>query len=137
MLVLAALAGAGASALAQGGGKATNAYTLQEPVLGDMNVLHLPSTAPGCDARRSVTVRVTPPLGAILGAVRVRVDGRELARLTGVPRAASATVRIPRTGARLTATGLTLGGQRLRMSRVYADCTRPGPPEPEGGGGAG
>src|SRR3954451_2750125 len=62
LVVLAALAGAGASALAQGGGdKATNAYTLQEPSLGDDPVLHFTLTLPACDPGRSVTVRVTPP----------------------------------------------------------------------------
>jgi hypothetical protein len=83
-------------------------------------------------------VRVTPPLGAILGGVRVRVDGREMARLTGVPRAASATVRVPLTGARVTATAETLGGQRKRVSRVYADCAaRPQQPPDTVGVGEG
>ena len=130
LVVLAALAGAGATAIAQSGGKATNAYTLQEPSLGDATVLHMAATSQVCDGRRSVTVRVTPPLGAILGGVRVRVDGREMARLTGVPRAASATVRVPLSGARVTATAETLGGQRVKVSRVYADCRAPAAPAP-------
>ena len=39
------------------------------------------------------------------------------------------------TGGRLTVTAETLGGQRLRASRVYSDCTRP--PDTGGGGGGG
>ena len=138
LVVLAALAGAGASAIAQGGGdKATNAYTLQEPSLGDDAVLHFVLTRPACDPGRQVTVRVTPPLGAILGGVRVRVDGNEVARLTGIPRAASVSVRVPLAGARVTATAETLGGQRVKITRTYADCTAPEPPEPPDGSGGG
>ena len=134
--VLAGVAAAGATALAAQGGN-TDPYLVAEPNVTSAQVLKLPFSATGCDDTRRATVRVTPPTGAVLGYVRVSVDGHESARLTGVPRAASATVRIPRSGARLTATALTLGGQRLRMSRVYADCTRPPAQEPEGGGGAG
>jgi hypothetical protein len=137
-VVLAGMAGAGATALAQGGSQ--NPYEVEEPTLGAAaGILRLPATAPGCDSRRSVTVRVTPPIGAVLGAVRVRVDGRELARLTGVPRAASATVRMPLSGGRLTATAETLGGQRLKSSRVYAACgdTPAASPPTSGGGGGG
>jgi hypothetical protein len=138
-LVAVAGLGLGATALAAQSGP-TDPYQVPEPNVTSGQVLRMPDGAPGCDASRSVTVRVTPPTGAVLGYVRVVVDGAERARLTGIPRAASATVRVPRTGARVTTTGLTLGGQRLRVSRVYSDCTRPAPPappEPQGGGGAG
>jgi hypothetical protein len=141
LLPLAVLAGLGlgATALASQTGR-TDPYTVAEPNVTAGQLLKLPDSAPGCDDTRSATVRVTPPTGAVLGYVRVVVDGRERARLTGVPRAASATVHIPRTGARLTATASTLGGQRLKSSRVYSDCTRPpepSSPESQGGGGAG
>ena len=50
LVVLAALAGAGASALAQsGGGKATNAYTLQEPTLGEAFHRERPGAAADLD----------------------------------------------------------------------------------------
>jgi hypothetical protein len=118
--------GLGATALAQGG--ADDPYLQAEPDVTESQMFRLPGSAPRCDDARSVTVRITPPVGAVLGSVRVLVDNRQAARLTGVPRAASATVRVPKSGARVTVAAETLGGQRLRSSRVYADCTRP--PEP-------
>ncbi len=124
LAVVAAALGAGATALAQGGG---DPYLQAEPDVSDAKLLRLPSSARGCDDTRSVTVRVTPPTGAVLGSVRVVVDGRQLARLTGVPRAASATVRVPRSGARVTASTETLGGQKQRVSRVYSDCSQAAP----------
>ena len=129
LAVLAAL-GVGATAIAQGG---DNPYDSPEPSVTAAQVLKLPDSAPGCGSIRNATVRINPPTGAILGFVRIVVDGRHAARLTGVPRAASATVRIPQSGARLGVTAETLGGQRLRSSRIYADCTRP--PDTGGGGG--
>ncbi len=129
LAVLAGL-GIGATALAAQGG---NPYDSPEPAVTAAQLLKLPDSAPACDGARSAKVRITPPTGAILGFVRVVVDGREAARLTGVPRAASATVRIPQSGARMTVTAETLGGQRLRASRVYSDCTRP----PDTGGQVG
>ncbi len=136
-LPLAVIAGLGvgatATALAQGGG---NPYDSPEPAVTAAQVLKLPDSAPGCGSVRNATVRVTPPTGAILGFVRIVVDGRQAARLTGVPRAASATVRIPQSGARLSVTSETLGGQRMHSSRVFSDCTRP-PDTGNGLGGAG
>jgi hypothetical protein len=129
--------GVGATAFAQA---QQDPYAMQEPDVTSGQVLRLPNGASGCDATRSATVRVTPPPGAILGLVRIVVDNRQAARLTGIPRAASATVRIPLSGARLTATAETLGGQRLRVTRVYSDCTRPpdtAPQEPPSGTGGG
>jgi hypothetical protein len=131
LLVIAGLGAAGATAIAQGG-NTTDPYAAPEPNVTSTQVLRLPDATSGCDATRSATVRVTPPTGAILGYVRVVVDGRQAARLTGIPRAASATVRVPISGARLTASALTLGGQKLAVSRIYADCTRP--PEPKSPG---
>jgi len=131
LAVLAAL-GVGATALAAQG---DNPYDSPEPPVTSAQVLKLPDSAPGCGSIRDATVRVNPPTGAILGYVRIVVDGRRAARLTGVPRAASATVRIPQSGARLGVTAETLGGQRLSASRIYADCTRP-PDTGSGGGGS-
>ena len=135
-LVLAGGIGVAATALAQGD---ADPYSVPEPAVTAGQLLRLPGSAGGCDATRSVTVRVTPPPGAVLGHVRVAVDNREAARLTGVPRAASARGRVPLSGGRVTASAETLGGQRVRVSRVYADCTRP--PEDTGqsptGGGEG
>ena len=134
-LPLAIIAGlaVGATALAQGGG---NPYDSPEPSVTASQVLKLPDSAPGCGGVRNAKVRVTPPTGAILGFVRIVVDGRQAARLTGVPRAASATVRIPQSGARLSVSSETLGGQRMSSSRVFSDCTRP-PDTGNGLGGAG
>src|SRR5687768_8815278 len=97
-LAVLALLGAGATALAAQG---DDPYDSPEPAVTAAQVLKLPDSAPGCGSVRNATVRVTPPNGAILGFVRIAVDGSQAARLTGVPRAASATVRIPQSGARL------------------------------------
>ena len=134
VLPLAILAGLGVGATALAA-QSDNPYDTPEPAVTAAQLLKLPDSAPGCDATRSAKVRITPPSGAILGFVRIVVDGREAARLTGVPRAASATVRVPRSGGRLTVSAETLGGQRLRASRVYSDCTRP--PDTGGGGEVG
>jgi hypothetical protein len=130
-LPLAVIAGlaVGATALAQGG----DPYDTPEPSVTAAQLIKLPDSAPGCGSVRDATVRITPPAGAILGSVSIVVDGRQAARLTGVPRAASATVRIPQSGARVSVRAETLGGQRLRASRIYSDCTRP--PDTGGGGG--
>ena len=135
-LAAVAVLAAGATALAQGG---TDPYAAQEPEVTAGQVLRLPQSAGGCSDVRAATVRVNPPTGAVLGFVSVVVDGRQSARLTGVPRAASATVRVPLSGARVTVRAETLGGQQLRASRIYSDCTRPPDTPPPGsvGGGEG
>jgi hypothetical protein len=140
-LVVIAGLGVGATAFAAQA-PTQDPYAMQEPDVTSGRVLRLPQSATGCDATRRATVRVLPPPGAILGIVRIVVDNRQAARLTGIPRAASATVRIPLSGARLTATAETLGGQRLHVTRVYSDCTRPpdtqpAPPPSGTGGGEG
>jgi hypothetical protein len=129
LAILAGL-GVGATALAAQG---SDPYDSPEPSVTAAQVLKLPDSAPGCGSVRFATVRLTPPTGAILGVVRIAVDGRQAARMTGVPRAASATVRIPQSGARLSVSAETLGGQRLGSTRVFSDCTRP--PDTGGGGG--
>jgi hypothetical protein len=134
-------AGGAASALAQDGGG--NPYDQPEPAVTSSQVLHLPGLR-GCTFATLVTLRVTPPSGAVLASLTVRVDGREVVRLTGIPRAASATLRLPERGARISVSGETLGGQQVHTARLYRRC-RPTPPpaapppssEPETVGGGG
>ena len=111
---------AGATAIAQGQGS-QDAYELQEPSVSSAQVLRLPSDR-SCVRFTRATVRFLPPPGAVFGVLRVSADGRESARLTGVPRAASATVRL--SGARTTVrvNGTTLGGQVVGASRSYRRC---------------
>jgi hypothetical protein len=130
--VIAALAVAGV-AMAQGGvgGDGGDPYGTPEPPVTSHEVLSFAARSGGCGvAARSATVRITPPTGAVLAWVNVRVQGVRIVRLTGIPRAASVTVAVPRDGGRLTATAETLGGQDLKTSRVYIDCTVPAPPPP-------
>ena len=65
--------------------------------------------------------------------------------MTGVPRAASTTVRLPRGRSTVRVAGETLGGQRVSSSRTYRACrpapapspppaTAPDPPIQQGGG---
>jgi hypothetical protein len=132
-------AGGAATALAQGGG---NPYDQPEPAVTSSQVLHLPGLR-GCTFATLVTLRVTPPAGAVLASLTVRVGGREVVRLTGIPRAASATLRLPERGARITVAGVTLGGQQVHVTHVYRRCRpTPAPPPsqppsslPETGGG--
>ena len=138
---LAVIAGLGVAAVAYAQAPNQNPYFQAEPNVTSAQVLRLPDSTGKCDATRRATVRINPPPGAILGYVRIVVDNRQAARLTGVPRAASATVRVPQSGARVSVTGETLGGQRLHDTRVYGDCTRPPDtprtPTPGTGGGEG
>ncbi len=121
LLALAALAGGGGVALAQGG---SDPYELPEPKLRAGEVIGLAAGA-GCDADGRVKIRFRPPTGAVFGFFSVSVDGREAARLTGVPRAASATVALRRSGSsRVRVEGETLGGQRVLIHRTYRRCGR-------------
>ena len=130
VLVLFGLAGlaAAGTAIAQDG---TDPYELPEPRVRDGAVLQL-AAASGCDADRRVRVRFTPPAGAVFGWFAIDVRERETVRLTGVGRAASATVRLPRGRSTVRVTGETLGGQRVSSARAYRSCEpRPGAaPEP-------
>jgi hypothetical protein len=69
----------------------------------------------------------------------VRADGREVARLTGVPRAASTTIRLSGARTKVRVSGTTLGGQVVHATRRYRRCVRPTPratpPPTEVGGG--
>ena len=111
---------AGATAIAQTGGT-RDAYELQEPSVTSSEVLRLPSDS-SCIRFTRATVRFLPPPGAVFGVLTVTADGSEAARLTGVPRAASTTIRL--SGARTTVrvSGTTLGGQVVHAVRNYRHC---------------
>jgi hypothetical protein len=125
VLALLAVAGlvAGGTALAQG---MPDPYETPEPKVRSADVLDLASAA-GCRTNRLLTVRFTPPFGAVFGHFEVRIRDRRAARLTGIPRAASATVRLPIGTSQVEVTGETLGGQSVRSVRTYRVCE----PEPE------
>lgn len=131
LLVVAAVAAGGGVALAQGG---DDPYRVPEPKLRAGEVIRL-AEASGCDADGRVKVRFLPPEGAVFGYFSVRVDGREAARLTGVPRAASATVSLRGDASRVRVEGETLGGQRVLLHRSYRRCgtRRTTPPAPYDG----
>ena len=113
---------AGATAIAQSGAGG-DVYELQEPAVTSSQVLRLPSDS-GCVRFTRATIRFLPPPGAVFGLLQVRADGREVARMTGVPRAASTTIRL--SGARTTVrvNGSTLGGQVVHATRSYRRCGR-------------
>ena len=123
LLVVLGLAGvvAGGTALAQGG---SDPYDLPEPKVHDAEVLKLAATS-GCDRDGRLRVRFTPPAGAVFGWFTVEVRGREVVRMTGVTRAASATVTLPHGRSTVRAAGETLGGQRVATSRAYRTCEAP------------
>ncbi len=123
LLALLAAAGvlAGGTALAQGG---PDPYELPEPTVRDGQVLRLGS-ASACLRGARLRVRFTPPAGAVFGFFEISVRGRQVVRLTGIPRAASATVRLPRGRSLVRVEGETLGGQRVRSARVYRTCEPP------------
>jgi hypothetical protein len=128
LLVAGMLAAGGvATAIAQGG-DSSSPYNLPEPAVHG-SVLHLSRLGP-CTNARFVKVRVNPPPGAIFATLRVLINHREVVRLTGVPRAASASVRLPHAGGLVTATGETLGGQQVHTSHTYRRCSNNPPPPP-------
>ncbi len=124
-LPVAVAAVAGGTALAQSG---QDPYETPEPVVRDGQVLRLAAAA-SCDADRLVRIRFTPPAGAVFGWFEVSVRGRQRVRLTGIPRAASATVKLARGRSVVRVRGETLGGQRVGAERVYRTCA-PAPDEP-------
>ena len=120
---------AGGAALAQGQSN-QDAYQLPEPSVSSAQVLRLPRDS-SCVHITRATVRFLPPPGAVFGVLRVTAHGREVVRLTGVPRAASATIRLTgsRTTVRVSGTHAGRpGGQRdarlppLRARRVEAEA---------------
>ena len=120
LIVLGLGALAGGAALAQGQGGQDD-YELQEPGVSSAQVLRLPSDQ-SCVRFTRATVRFLPPPGAVFGVLRVTADGREVARLTGVPRAASATIRLTGSRTAIRVAGTTLGGQIIGASRNYRRC---------------
>ena len=135
---------AGATAIAQSGSSG-DAYQLQEPSVTSSQVLRLPSDA-SCVRFTRATVRFLPPPGAVFGVLQVTADSREAARMTGVPRAASTTIRLSGDRTAVHVSGMTLGGQVVHAARDYRRCgsaspkprtkPRPKPPPPvEIGGG--
>ncbi len=145
IIVLALGVLAGATAIAQTG-SSNDAYQLQEPSVTSSQVLRLPSDA-SCVRFTRATVRFLPPPGAVFGVLQVRADGREATRMTGVPRAASTTIRLSGARTSVRVSGTTLGGQVVHAARDYRRCAgaaakpkqrakpRATPPPTEIGGG--
>ncbi|HYI20242.1 MAG TPA: hypothetical protein VD836_16110 [Solirubrobacteraceae bacterium] len=113
---------AGATAIAQTG-SGGDAYQLQEPSVTSAQVLRLPSDS-SCIRFTRATVRFLPPPGAVFGVLQVVADGREAARMTGVPRAASTTIRLSGARTNVRVSGTTLGGQVVHATRSYRRCGR-------------
>ena len=141
VLVLGVLAGA--TAIAQNSTR--DAYELQEPSVTSSEVLRLPSDN-DCVRFTRATVRFLPPPGAVFGVLTVTADGREAARMTGVPCAASTTIRLSGARTVVRVSGTTLGGQVVHARRSYRRCgaakaprqratPRATPPPIEAGGG--
>jgi hypothetical protein len=136
LLLLGGLA-VGTTAVAQDSGE-----PVDPPIVRSGSVLHLQSSRP-CHGSAGVTLRVTPPAGVSLGWLSVRVDGRQVVRLTGVAGSASVTVRVPRRGGRVATSAETLDGRRFSRGQRYRSCVRPptpsqprrGTPPPITGGG--
>jgi hypothetical protein len=111
---------AGGAALAQGQSN-QDAYQLPEPSVSSAQVLRLPRDS-SCVHITRATVRFLPPPGAVFGLLQVKANGSEVARMTGVPRAASATIRLPSRRTQVRVSGTTLGGQVIGASRSYRRC---------------
>jgi hypothetical protein len=76
----------------------------------------------------------------VFGWFEIEIRGRQAVRMTGVARAASATVALPRGRSTVRVRGETLGGQHVRAARVYRTCAVPEqapapPPDPVTVGG--
>ena len=112
---------AGATAIAQNSTR--DAYELQEPSVTSNEVLRLPADN-GCIRFTRATVRFLPPPGAVFGVLQVTADGREVVRMTGVPRAASTTIRLSGARTNVRVSGTTLGGQVVHAERRYRRCGR-------------
>jgi hypothetical protein len=129
LLLFAAFA-VGATAVAQDGGGP------EAPVVRSGSVLHLEGDR-SCKGENGITLRITPPAGIALGWLSVRIDGRQIVRLTGVANGASVTVRLPRHSTRVATSAETLDGQRLSRAHRYRSCIRPrpkpSPPQPRRG----
>ena len=111
---------AGGAALAQGQ-SSQDAYELQEPHVSSSQVLRMSSDS-SCVHSTRAKVRFLPPPGAVFGVLRITADGAEAVRMTGVPRAASATIRLSGPSTVVRVGGTTLGGQEIHGSRTYRRC---------------
>jgi len=121
ILIVVVLGGlAGATAIAQTG-PSRDAYELQEPSVTSRQVIRMPSDD-ACVRLTRATVRFLPPPGAVFGLLQITADGREAARMTGVPRAASATIDLRGTRTTVRVSGTTLGGQVVHATRLYRRC---------------
>jgi hypothetical protein len=130
LIVLGLGLAAGGAALAQGQ-SSQDAYQLPEPHVTSAQVLRVPRDS-GCAHFTRATVRFLPPPGAVFGVLRVTADGREAVRMTGVTRAASATIRLTGRRTAVHVAGTTLGGQVIGASRTYRRCvSKPAAPRPK------
>src|SRR6187200_1829067 len=121
---------AGGATLAQGQSN-QDAYQLPEPSVSSAQVLRLPRDS-SCVHFTRATVRFLPPPGAVFGVLQVKANGAEAARMTGVPRAASATIRLSSRRTAVRVNGTTLGGQVIGASRTYRRCgSRPASTKPK------
>ena len=111
---------AGGAALAQGQ-SSQDAYELQEPHVSSSQVLRMSSDS-SCVHSTRAKVRFLPPPGAVFGVLRITADGAEAVRMTGVPRAASATIRLSGASTVVRVCGTTIGGQQLHRARTYRRC---------------
>ena len=111
---------AGATAIAQTG-SSSDPYRLQEPSVTSRQVIRMPSDRT-CVHFTRATVRFLPPPGAVFGVLEITADGSQAARMTGVPRAASATVRLSGSHTAVRVSGTTLGGQPVHAARSYRRC---------------
>ena len=90
--------------------------------MSSAQVLRLPRDS-SCVHITRATVRFLPPPGAVFGVLQVTAHGREAARLTGVPRAASTTIRLtrrPHHGARVRHDARRPGRHAARESTAAA-----------------
>jgi hypothetical protein len=120
LIVLGLGLAAGGAALAEGQ-STQDAYQLQEPHVTSARVLRLPSDS-GCVHFTRATVRFLPPPGAVFGVLQVKANSVEAVRMTGVTRAASATLRLHGRRTVVRVNGTTLGGQVIGASRTYRRC---------------
>ena len=105
--------------------------------------IRMPSDAQ-CVQGSTVRLIFSPPAGATLASLSVRVGASEALQLAGLAGAGSLVVKVPRPGVRVSATGTTSTGAFISVRRSYERCVAhptpsPGPPPqtPAAGGGGG
>ena len=105
--------------------------------------IRMPSDAQ-CVQGSTVRLIFSPPAGATLASLSVRVGASEVLQLASLGGAGSLVVKVPRPGVHVSATGSTSTGAFISVRRSYERCvprpTTPGPPpaqtpSPGGGGG--